>query len=479
MDATITQAVKAEARRLGFELVGVTTAHPPAHFEVFERWLARGAHGEMAYLATERSLARRRDPRLILDGCQAIIVVGMRYMAAEPAGWTHRELRHMAAAPAGWTHRELRHMAAEPAGWTHRELRHMAAEPAGWTHRELRHMAAAPAGWTHRSTATGPGGADAEPLPSPPLKGEGVDCYAGEGAIAAYAWGEDYHTVMAERMEALAAFVGERAGRPVRYKVYTDTGPLLERELAQRAGLGWIGKNTCLINPQAGSYFFLGEMLLDVSLEPDAPFVFDRCGSCTRCLEACPTGCIQPDRTIDAKRCISYLTIELKGAIPVDLRKQMGNWIFGCDVCQQVCPWNLRHAADGEWEAGAAEAYRPREGSAYPRLEEELGMTEDEFRRKFKGSPVKRAKRRGYLRNVATAMANAGADMDAGQRERVVEALKRCLEDEAEALVRMHAAWALGCTGGTKAANALRDASRVEQDENVLEEMRAALSKYP
>src|SRR5512139_3833352 len=187
------------------------------------------------------------------------------------------------------------------------------------------------------------------------------------GRVAAYAWGEDYHTVLTERLQQLVVFIETHLGSPFPYRIYTDTGPLLERELAQRAGLGWIGKNTCLINPQAGSYFLLGEVLLGVALEPDAPFIADRCGSCTRCLEACPTGCILPDRTIDARRCISYLTIELKGIIPVELRPAIGNWVFGCDICQEVCPWNQRFART-QGEA----AFTARPGLSTPRLVDEL-----------------------------------------------------------------------------------------------------------
>ena len=142
--------------------------------------------------------------------------------------------------------------------------------------------------------------------------------------MAAYAWGDDYHEILAERLRVLSAFIEAKTGAPVLSRWYTDTGPVLERDLAQRAGLGWIGKNTCLIHPTQGSYFFLAEILLSIELEPDPPFPHDRCGSCTRCLEACPTACILPDRTIDARRCISYLTIELKGAIPVELRPQIG-----------------------------------------------------------------------------------------------------------------------------------------------------------
>jgi len=250
-----------------------------------------------------------------------------------------------------------------------------------------------------------------------------------KGKIAAYAWGEDYHLVLPTRMTQLVAFIEERVGHPIPNRWYNDTGPLLERDLAQRAGLGWIGKNTCLINPRIGSTFLLAEILLGIELDPDPPFVTDQCGTCTRCVEACPTECILPDRTIDARRCISYLTIELKDEIPSDLRPLMQNWVFGCDVCQQVCPWNRFAAQEGD------PAFSPRETIPLPVLTEELSLTFETFNRKFKGSPIKRAKRRGYLRNVAVALGNSG-DPSA------LPALEQALNDS-EPLVREHAEWAI------------------------------------
>ncbi len=252
----------------------------------------------------------------------------------------------------------------------------------------------------------------------------------GKGKIASYAWGEDYHRVIPEGMQALVSFLETQLGRTVPNRWYTDSGPLLERDLAQRAGLGWIGKNTCLINPQRGSYFFLAELLLGVPLQTDPPFTADRCGACTRCIDACPTGCIRPDRTLDARQCISYLTIELKGDIPPELRPRLGNWIFGCDVCQQVCPWNRFAPGQGD------PAFAPRPGVPAPELAAELALTEAEFKRKFAGSPVLRAKRRGYLRSVAVALGNLGAPA-------AIPALERALAEDPELLVRQHAAWAV------------------------------------
>ncbi len=249
------------------------------------------------------------------------------------------------------------------------------------------------------------------------------------GRVAAYAWGQDYHLVLAARLKALGVFVESQVGHPLSYRYYTDTGPLLERELAQRAGLGWIGKNTCLINPGLGSYFFLAEILFDLELEPDLPFTPDRCGTCRRCIQACPTGCILPDRTLDARRCISYLTIENKGIIPADLRPLMGEWVFGCDVCQMVCPWNRFSAAKVD------PAFLPEPGGFHPVLEAELALTPREFNRKFKQSPIQRARRKGYLRNVATALGNSG-------NLQSLPALETAVQSEEPGL-REHALWAI------------------------------------
>ena len=260
--------------------------------------------------------------------------------------------------------------------------------------------------------------------PKPPSEREGVN-----GKVAAYAWGADYHHYLPERLLALVAFIEEQVGQPVANRCYTDTGPILERDLAQRAGLGWIGKNTCLISPKHGSYFLLAEIFLDLELEPDPPFNTDQCGTCTRCIEACPTDCILPGRTIDAGRCISYLTIELKDDIPPELRPLIGGWGFGCDICQMACPWNRFAAPDGD------PAFNPHGDASQPNLIRELELFPQDFNRKFKNSPIQRSKRRGYLRNVAVALGNEGRPDD-------VHFLKEASKDE-EQMVRNHATWAI------------------------------------
>jgi epoxyqueuosine reductase len=264
----------------------------------------------------------------------------------------------------------------------------------------------------------------ADPKSAEAFKGPGPT-----GRVASYAWGDDYHNVFLPKLQELVAFIEEQVGHPVPNRYYTDTGPILERDLAQRAGLGWVGKNTCLINPKHGSYFFLAEIFLGLELEPDPPFTTDHCGTCTRCIEACPTGCIAPDRTIDARRCISYLTIELKDEIPEELRSFLGNWVFGCDVCQMVCPWN--RFATQEVDA----SFAPRPDVPHPNLICELELTPEAFNRKFKGSPVKRAKRRGYLRNVAIAAGNS-------QSSKAMPTLKNASNDS-EPMISEHANWAM------------------------------------
>jgi epoxyqueuosine reductase len=254
------------------------------------------------------------------------------------------------------------------------------------------------------------------------------------GPVARYARGDDYHDVMESRLRELHRRLERDTGRAVHGKPYVDTGPLLERDLARRAGLGWFGKNTNLINPQRGSFFFLGALVVDLELATDAPFEADRCGTCTRCIEACPTQAITAPRELDARRCISYLTIELRGEIPVELREAIGELLYGCDICQEVCPWNERFATalakDSPFQPRAALAGR----DARTLARELLAMTQEEFSVAFRGSPMKRAKLHGLKRNAAVALGNSdGEDVDALTRAR----------GDPEPLVREHSAWAL------------------------------------
>lgn len=367
----LTTQIKARARELGFDPVGVAPAEPPEHWAFYLDWVARGYAGEMGYLG--RNLERRADPRTVVPGAKSVLCVGMNYEPRE--------------------------------------------------------------------------------APSP------VDDRP-RGRVSRYARADDYHDVMVGRLtrllEEIQALAPSASGR-----VYVDTGPVLERDFAARAGIGWFGKHTNLIHKEKGSWFFLGEIILTIDLDCDAP-VMDHCGTCTLCMEACPTDAIPEPYVLDSTRCISYLTIELKGAIPREHRVQVGDWIFGCDICQEVCPWNQKQARPTD-----EPEFQAREGVASPDLAEVLGLDQAAFSRQFKGSPIKRAKRRGLLRNAAVALGNTGGVED-------VQVLVKSLRDP-EPLVRGHAAWALGQIGGREAKRALQEMLLQEPDDEVCREIQVAL----
>jgi len=246
----------------------------------------------------------------------------------------------------------------------------------------------------------------------------------GRAWISRYAWGDDYHEILKQRLGTLVRELLEI--QPFDYKICVDTAPLLERSYAREAGLGWIGKNTCLINQGKGSWFFLAEILTSLELEPGSPAP-DRCGTCTRCIDACPTAAITPDG-LDARLCIAYLTIELHGAIPEPLRPLMGNHVFGCDICQDVCPWNRKSPVTRD------PAFAPRLFA--PPLDRLAAITEPEFRAMFRGSPIERARYRGFIRNVCIAMGN--------QPRQEYRARLEELAHSKDALIAEHAVWALG-----------------------------------
>ena len=371
------QAIKRRASALGFELVGIAPAEPPAHGHYFLDWLDRGYAGSMAYLWRPDAVRRRLDPTDALAGARSIVVVGMSYL-------------------------------------------------------------------------NGDDGPSADP--SRPI-------------IARYARGTDYHKVFEEKLELLAASLAEIVGGDPAVRCYVDYGPVLERDHAQRAGIGWIGKNTLLINTDIGSYVFLGEILTDAPLALDEPFVPDHCGTCERCIDACPTGAIVEPREVDARLCISYLTIELRDPIPRELRPLVGNRVFGCDICQEVCPWN------NEAPMTTEERFMPRADIVSPELVQLMDIGEDEFAKRYSDTPMSRGKRRGLLRNVAVALGNWGDPA-------ALPALERGLNDN-DALVRGHSAWALGRIGTAEAHKALQARGRSETDQWVLEEIGLALNDEP
>lgn len=347
------ERIHSEVDRLGLDLVGIASATPPATVDQYRRWLERGYHGEMAYLARSDAVAKRADLNQILPGVRSVVLVCAQYHTV--------------------------------------------------------------------------------PLPDK-LRDD-----PSRGIVASYAWGDDYHEVLAPRLRQLAdsleAHLEAESAGTAAFRVYVDTGPVLERDLGTRARLGFVGKNTNLIHPSFGSWFFLGEVLTTAEIPAEAPAdEFGTCGRCTRCLDACPTGALVAPYVLDARRCISYLTIELKGSIPHELRRLMGNRIFGCDICQEVCPWNRRFA-----RPTAEVAFQPRPDTMAPHLLDLLALDDAGFRQRFRDSPIKRAKRRGLLRNAAVALGNWG-DPSA------VPGLVRGIEDP-EPLIRGHVAWALGQIG--------------------------------
>ncbi len=306
---TATERLKAKARELGFDLVGVAPAVTPEGVTRLRSWLERGFAGEMAYM--HRQAAARDHPRHVLDGVRSIVVAAMNYRTVDP-------------------------------------------QPAG------------------------------------PL----------DGRISRYAWGDDYHAVMKQRLRRLADFVHD--GSPgCRTRVVVDTAPLLERDFARLAGIGWIGKNTMLINKRLGSWIFLGALLTDIELDYDQPHAADHCGTCTRCLDACPTGAFVGPHQLDSRRCISYLTIELRGSVPADLRSGVGQWLFGCDVCQDVCPWNRKAPESLDT------AYQPRSLGGVVDARTIAVMSDDELNELMRVATLTRAGRDGLRRNAAIVLGNS------------------------------------------------------------------------
>ena len=412
-----TEWVVDQARSLGFSLCGVAPADDFPELERLPEWLARGYAGQMNYLADPR----RASPARVLPGARSLIVCALVYNTDRP---------HTA------------------------EM----AVPHVSTNRYRQ------AGGEKISAGARPGSPDDAP----------------HAWISRYAWGDDYHLVLGEKLERLIAAMRVAFPAPFEARAYVDTGPVVERVAAKCAGLGWLGKNTCLIHPELGSWLFLGVIVTTLDLAPSLPpndaSQPDLCGQCTLCLEACPTQALVEPYVLDARRCISYLTIEHRGALPEDLRAAMGAHVFGCDICQDVCPYNRNapvtellefrprpaerkgetrsrsfgtkienRSADAE-RAGAVSAAaegvaRPQELFA-PSLEWLASLSEEEYRRVFRGSAVKRAKFQGLVRNACVALGNAAEGLTPGARERVRVLLGR-LAASPDGVMAEHAAWAL------------------------------------
>jgi epoxyqueuosine reductase len=378
------ELIRQRARELGFDDCRFTTAKPADHAPAFRQWLAEQRHGEMGYL--ERTAPKRVDPQQVLAGARSIITLAVSYAQWGRAGFTSLRLA--------------------------KGSRVEGREPAPNVQRSTP-LSCEQAFNVQRSTSI--------EYPASSIQYPAF--------IARYARFTDYHDVMGERLTLLAGFVNGLGDVNSRSLWYVDTGPVLERDFAQRAGLGFIGKHTNLISRRFGNWLFLAEILTTLELEPDVPEK-NRCGTCARCLAACPTGAIPAPFQLDARRCISYLTIELKGSIPVELRTAIGNRIFGCDDCLAVCPWN-RFA-----QAGGLMKEHARPDLAAPALLELLTLDEAAFRERFAGTPILRAKRRGLLRNVCVALGNTG-DATA------LPALQKAAADP-EPLIAEHAQWAIG-----------------------------------
>jgi epoxyqueuosine reductase len=275
------------------------------------------------------------------------------------------------------------------------------------------------------------------------------------GRVAAYAWGFDYHAALPPLLHQFVERLAQRLGQKFKFKVHTDSSPILEREFAARAGLGWIGKNACLIHPDLGSYFLLAEILTDLELPANDQIVEDHCGTCQRCIQACPTGCIRSDRTLDAGRCISYLTIENKGEIPPDIQPLLGTWVFGCDICQMVCPWNQRFA-----RPPIPSPLQQNLTHAWVDLEKELAISELEFSSTYEQRPISRTRYSGWLRNCIVVAGNL-------KSKELIPPLIALLHNNPESLIRTHAAQALTKYENIHAQSALTQALSQESNPQV------------
>ncbi len=455
---SLSLAIKDHALALGFDLAGIAPLAAWKDLEFSQRWVEQGFGGEMHYLENPK----RQDPRRILPSAKSVVCVGLIYNAALPYSTEIWE--------DSWQKAVGRKQYAKGSGQDAYE-RKTELGSQGISSFEFQ-------------VSTDPKSQKIED------RSQKAEDSCPTGWISRYAWGKDYHDVMRKKLEQLRAAV-EALAPGTETRVYVDTGPIVERAFARFSGIGWMGKNTCLINEQKGSWLFLGVMLTNLELDPDLPAP-DRCGSCTRCIEACPTGALVEPYVMDASRCIAYFTIELKGSIPAEFRPAIGSNVFGCDICQDVCPWNSKvrdqgPGVRGRWEenrepsalssqqptveATAGHLFRQAATTQWPEfqpmqvelpyptgrsdpsltpdpqlpassfslfnppLEALASLSEEDFGRTFARSPIKRAKFRGWLRNLCVAMGNSGD-------QRFLPWLERAREYP-DPIVREHAEWAL------------------------------------
>lgn len=379
--------IRQAAFELGFDLCGFTSAEPPSSAQHFRSWIDAGQHGTMGWLA--RNPERRTHLDTVLPGARSVVCLAVVY------GTRRSDETASCRVVDGGDPNET--IPPRAFGGSRELLPLQNQRPAIRAPNEF-----------NRPTA--------------------VSASLTRGVVARYARHQDYHNVLAEPLKTLAALIGERAGPGTRSLCYVDTGPILERDLAQRAGLGFIGKHTNLVSRKLGNWILLAEIITTAAIEPDAP-ERNRCGSCARCMEACPTRAITAPFQLDARRCISYLTIELKDSIPIELRPAIGDRIFGCDDCLAVCPWN-RFAVEGRLMKLAA-----RDDLHGPELLDLLRLDDAGFKARFAGTPILRSKRRGFLRNVCVALGNtAGPE--------ALFALEHAAHDS-EPLIAEHARWAI------------------------------------
>ncbi len=415
----VAATLKQQALEIGFDLVGIAPLAVWKDLEFSRQWVEQGYGGEMRYLENPK----REDPRRILPSVKSVVCVGLIYNA--PLSYSTQ------------------------VGNPPFPQSNPISESAPF---ERQAASQIEDGRRTGAVQMGPSAADNETTSAASRRGLGGPG-GPRGWLSRYAWGQDYHEIMRAKLEQLRAAI-ETLAPGTETRVYVDTGPIVERAFARYSGIGWMGKNTCLINEAKGSWFFIGVILAGLELTPDLPAP-DRCGSCTRCLEACPTGALVQPYVMDASRCIAYLTIELKSSIPAEFRSAIGANVFGCDICQDVCPWNSPRRAGvtdaAEFQPLRVELQNPGgKGEALteslrnatddfslfnPPLEALASLTEEDFRRVFSQSAVKRVKYRGWLRNLCVAMGNSG-------NPRFVPWLERAREHP-DPIVREHAAWAL------------------------------------